>query len=340
MAFSPKNILVTGGAGFIGSHFIIYMLQRYKNINIINLDKLTYAASLDNLNSIKHYSNYRFIKGDICDPILIPKILREYAIDTLINFAAESHVDRSIEDSSVFIVSNVQGTHNLLKHSLNYWQSQFNLDQSLCRFHQISTDEVYGSLKLEDLAFTEESPYRPNSPYSASKAAADHIVKAFFQTYHLPITISNCSNNYGAHQHFEKLIPKIIHCCLELQPIPIYSNGQNIRDWIHSEDHCSAIDLILQQGKIGQNYNVGGSTEISNIDMTLTICDIMDNLIPENAPHQDLITFVKDRPGHDFRYAIDTDLMKSMGWTAKTQLKNALIHLVKLKLSNYAGLVQ
>lgn len=336
MNYVPKNLLITGGAGFIGSHFIIYLLNKYQGVKVINLDKLTYAANLANLDSINNHPHYYFIKGDICDKSLLTELLNKNKIDTIVNFAAESHVDRSIEEPTIFINTNVLGTQNLLECALTAWKKQFNLDPSLCRFHQISTDEVYGSLKLDEPPFTENSHYQPNSPYSASKAAADHLVSAYSHTFGLPVTLSNCSNNYGIHQNPEKLIPKIIQCCLQWQSIPIYGNGQNIRDWIFVDDHCQAIDSILHYGKIGVRYNVGGSEEINNITIARFICKTMDALVPENEPHQCLIQFVKDRPGHDFRYAINSDLLKiTTGWSAKTKIRPMLIDFIKSKICQY-----
>lgn len=337
MSYKPKNILVTGGAGFIGSHFILYMLDKHDDIKIVNLDKLTYAADLKHLDSVRDNKRYTFIKGDICDRNLVKEILENYKIDTVINFAAESHVDRSIESPDIFIQTNVLGTQILLQCALAYWAKQFELSENRCRFHQISTDEVYGALGPDDEAFTEQSQFLPNSPYSASKAAADHLVRAYYRTYQLPITISNCSNNYGAHQHQEKLIPKIIQCCFESKQIPIYNDGSNIRDWLFVDDHCSAVDLILQKGVVGQRYNVGGGFEISNLKLTKIICAIMDKLNPENAPHEQLITFVKDRPGHDWRYAIDHQLLtKHTGWQPSCQFPTQIEELIKLRVRDYA----
>lgn len=338
MSFIFRNILVTGGAGFIGSHFILYALKKYGNIKIINLDKLTYAANLNHLDSVEQHTNYHFIQGDIGEAAQVTHLLLKYEIDTLINFAAETHVDRSIVDPFSFIHNNIQGTHHLLHCALQYWQKKFSLDPQRCRFHQISTDEVYGSLQMGDPAFAEHSPYQPNSPYAASKAAADHLVQAYHKTYGLPITISNCSNNYGNHQHREKLIPKIIQCCIEQQPIPLYKDGKNIRDWIFVEDHCNAIDHILQYGKIGQRYNVGGKNEMTNLHIAQLICKKMDPIFPENAPHERLITFVKDRPGHDFRYAINSQLLESTtGWRPSTRLDAMLHHLIHSKIPCYAN---
>jgi len=311
MMFNPKNILVTGGAGFIGSHFIIYLLKHYPDIHIVNLDKLSYAANLNNLRSVEDSAHYQFIKGDICDTNLIPDVLMKFNIDTIVNFAAESHVDNSIANPLLFTHNNILGTHNLLEAAYQYWQKTCDLNPVKCRFHQISTDEVYGSLSKDEPAFTEISPYRPNSPYAASKAASDHLVRAYQQTFKLPTTLSNCSNNFGAHQHPEKLIPKIIHRCSQLQKIPLYHDGSNIRDWIFVDDHCHAIDVIVRDGKLGQHYNVGANNEWSNLAIAQFICQEMDKLNAKNAPHERLISFVRDRPGHDFRYALDSSLLEA-----------------------------
>lgn len=337
MSFVPYKMLITGGAGFIGSHFIIDFLKNHPQTQIINLDQLTYAANLDNLNSISHLNNYIFIQGNICDKQLVSDILSTYQIDTIVNFAAESHVDRSIEDSTPFFQTNILGACNLLQCSYLYWKKQFNLNPNHCRFHQISTDEVYGSLTLDDPSFTEESPYRPNSPYAASKAAADLQVRAYFHTYRLPVTISNCSNNYGAHQHNEKLIPTIIRNCFELKPIPIYNDGSNIRDWIFVEDHCQGIDKILHQGIPGTHYNLGGNEEITNLNLAHLVCDEFDKIFPEKAPHRRLIRFVADRPGHDFRYAINNQLVFStLDWKPQYRIRNILQSLIQSKMSCYA----
>ena len=295
------KILVTGGAGFIGSNFIYYMLRSYPDIQITNLDKLTYAGNLDNLTIVEKdsflSSRYKFIKGDITDAGLIDRIMAE-GFDAIINFAAESHVDRSIEDAGIFLKTNVLGTQNLLeglkKHKIE-------------RFIQISTDEVYGSLGSEG-KFTEHSPLMPNSPYSASKASADLICRAYFRTFHLPIIITRCSNNYGPYQFPEKLIPLFITNALEDLPLPLYGDGLNIRDWIHVEDHCRAIDLVLRKGREGEVYNIGGNCEKTNLEITRIILEKLNK--PET-----LITFVKDRPGHDRRYAISMDkIEKELGW--------------------------
>lgn len=323
-AYQPHVMLVTGGAGFIGSHFIHHVLAHEPHITIINLDKLTYAGSLDRLTNLPS-SRYHFIQGDILDDALVRHILLHHHIDTIVHFAAESHVDRSIASPAAFINTNVVGTFTLLEAARHHWFDIENLSQDKCRFHHISTDEVYGSLKKHDLAFTEETAYQPRSPYSASKAGSDHLVDAYFHTYGLPITLTNCSNNYGPHQHAEKLIPTIIQSCLHWKPIPIYGNGKQIRDWLYVEDHCSAILQVIKRGKIGEHYNIGGNNEWENIALAEYICDAMDQLIPRNQPYRSLIQQVTDRKGHDFRYAINMEkIRKELGWMPKEDLASGL----------------
>lgn len=313
--YTPKNILITGGAGFIGCNHVRFLLKNDTNINIINLDKLTYAGSLNNLQDLPNPSHHIFIQGDICNQTLVDKILRQYQIDTIIHFAAESHVDRSIAGPAEFVQTNVIGTFTLLEAARQYWLQELNLDFHQCRFHHISTDEVYGSLKPTDPAFNEQTPYSPNSPYSATKAGSDHMVRAYHHTYGFPVTVSNCSNNYGPHQFHEKFIPTVIKSCLENIPIPIYGNGSNIRDWLYVEDHCRAIDLIIRQGRVGETYNIGGCAEHSNLEVVQLICHQMDAQYPENATHNKLIQFVKDRLGHDWRYAMDiSKIQRELGW--------------------------
>ncbi len=315
MSFQPKNILVTGAAGFIGCNFVRMMLNTCSDINIISFDKLTYAGSLENLHDVMDNSRHVFVKGDICDRQLVAKVLREHAIDTMVHFAAESHVDNSIEGPEVFFQTNVMGTLSLIDEARKFWQDEMGWGESQCRFHHISTDEVYGTLGKDDPAFTEETPYAPNSPYSASKASSNHIVRSYFHTYKLPVTISNCSNNYGPYQHEEKLIPVIIKACINQKPIPIYGDGSNIRDWLYVEDHCRAIDDIIRNGGLGETYNIGGDNELSNIGLAKKICELMDKLKSENKPHEKLITFVEDRKGHDLRYAVNSaKLGQELGW--------------------------
>lgn len=310
-----KNMLVTGAAGFIGCNFVRYMLSKYENTHIYSFDKLTYAGNLKNLSNILQNKNHTFIQGDICDKKILDEILKKHNIDTIVHFAAESHVDRSISGPSEFVHTNVMGTFTLLEAA-----RKFNT-----RFHHISTDEVYGSLKPQDAAFCETTPYAPNSPYSASKAASDHFVRAYFHTYNLPVTTSNCSNNYGPYQHSEKLIPTIIRSCLENKTIPIYGTGENVRDWLYVEDHVAAIDLILQKGKLGEVYNVGGKNECTNLALTKTICSLLDELKPASKKYETLISFVTDRPGHDLRYAIDnTKIQTELGFMPQHALSTGL----------------
>lgn len=303
--FKPKNILVTGGAGFIGCNYVRYMLEMDANVRIVNLDALTYAGSLDNLKDLPDKSRHTFVRGDICDRALIDRLLREHEIDTVVHFAAESHVDNSISGPEIFVKTNVLGTFTLLNAVRNCWQGEKGWGGSQCRFHHISTDEVYGTLAADDPAFSETTPYAPNSPYSASKAGSDHLVRAYFHTYGLPVTTTNCSNNYGPCQHSEKFIPTIIRKCLTQEPIPVYGDGSNIRDWLYVRDHCTGIDAVVRKGELGEVYNIGGINEWANIDICRLICQIMDEYFPDHAPHDQLISFIQDRPGHDWRYAID-----------------------------------
>lgn len=305
-----NSILVTGAAGFIGSHFVDYLLKAYRQIKVIGLDKLTYAADIKNLDKAKDYSNFTFIHGDINDALLVDKLMQTHDIDCITHFAAESHVDNSISEPEVFLKTNIIGTYTLLEAAKKHWQGKTD-----CLFHHVSTDEVYGDLTIDERAFTEKNAYKPSSPYSASKASSDHLVNAYHKTYSLPTTISNCSNNYGPRQNQEKLIPTIINACLNNQPIPIYGNGTNIRDWLYVKDHCYGIDLILQKGRIGETYNIGGGVELTNLDITKKICQIMDKLKPQSEPYQHNIKFIKDRLGHDFRYAINCEkISRDLGY--------------------------
>jgi dTDP-glucose 4,6-dehydratase len=325
MTFHPKNILITGAAGFIGCNFVRMMLSQYDDVNTISFDKLTYAGSLDNLSDVMNHERHFFIKGDIGDRQLIAQTLCVYGIDTIVHFAAESHVDNSIANSEVFFQTNVMGTLALIDEARKYWQSELGWGESQCRFHHVSTDEVYGSLSSDSPASTEGSPYAPNSPYSASKAGSDHIVRAFWNTYQLPVTQSNCSNNFGPYQHPEKLIPVVIEACLNQRPIPIYGDGKNIRDWLYVEDHCKAIDSIIRLGKVGDTYNVGGNNELSNLSLVKIICQLMDELRPIDYPHESLITFVEDRKGHDWRYAVDISKLETeLGYSAQREVYAAL----------------
>ena len=311
-----NTILITGGCGFIGSNFIQYILANTKYRNVINLDKLTYAGNLNNLLDIQKDERYIFIQGDICDHNCVRNIFKEYIPNVVVHFAAESHVDRSIDGPQQFIQTNIIGTSVLLQESLDYYIHLNESFRSKFKFHHISTDEVFGSLG-EDGYFSESTAYDPSSPYSASKASSDHLVRAWHRTFGLPVTISNCSNNYGPYQFPEKLIPLMILNCLAEKPLPVYGTGENVRDWLYVQDHCDAINMVLQKGIIGETYNVGGNNEIPNIQIVREICTILDEVKPAesgNSYHQ-LITFVKDRPAHDFRYAIDsTKIIQDLGW--------------------------
>ncbi len=323
--YQPHNLLVTGGAGFIGANFIRYLLAIDPGVSIFNLDALTYAGSLKNLDPLPHSERHTFIQGDICDAALVNDILQRHAIDTIIHFAAESHVDRSIQGPAPFIQTNVVGTFILLEAARQYWQVQKKWNQAQCRFHHVSTDEVYGSLMAEEAPFTEQTPYAPHSPYSASKAGSDHLVRAYFHTYALPVTMSNCSNNYGPYQHPEKFIPTIIRACQTEQAIPIYGDGSNVRDWLYVEDHCSGIHAIINHAKVGETYNIGGHHELNNLTVAKSICDLMDVLSPKPKPHQTLIQFVPDRPGHDWRYAIDSQkIARELNWEPKERFMQGL----------------
>jgi dTDP-glucose 4,6-dehydratase len=326
-----KTILITGGAGFIGSHVVRLFVNKYPDYKIVNLDKLTYAGNLENLSDIKETQNYIFEKGDITDTNFIENLFRKYDFDGIIHLAAESHVDRSISDPGAFIQTNIVGTVNLLNAARNFRKD--NLEK--IRFYHISTDEVYGSLK--DIGFfTEQTAYDPRSPYSASKASSDHLVRAYMHTYKLPVVLSNCSNNYGANQFPEKLIPLAINNIKTEKPIPIYGKGENIRDWLFVEDHASAIDLIFHKGKNGETYNIGGNNEWTNIDLIHKLCEIMDRKLgrPQGSSAK-LITFVKDRAGHDLRYAIDSSkIQKELGWKPSLQFEEGLEKTVDWYLNN------
>ena len=314
-----RSLLVTGGAGFIGANFVHYWAKHYPDDRIVVLDALTYAGNQASLSAMSEHPSYRFVHGDIGDPELVKNLLVDEQTDTIVHFAAESHVDRSIHEPDAFIQTNVIGTHNLLKMARDAWLTGTTAP-SLHRFHHVSTDEVYGTLGPDDAAFTEETPYAPNSPYAASKAASDHLVRSYHHTYGLEVTTSNCSNNYGPYQFPEKLIPLMIVNALTGQSLPIYGDGSNIRDWLYVEDHCRGIDLVLNKGRIGETYNIGGNNECSNLDIVGQICAGIDGMFASDEnlgdkfpdapaasgkPSDSLITLVKDRPGHDWRYAID-----------------------------------
>jgi dTDP-glucose 4,6-dehydratase len=326
-----ENVLITGGAGFIGSHVVRLFVKKYPNKNIINLDSLTYAGNLENLRDIESEQNYTFVKADICDFEKIDEVFKKYKVDSVIHLAAESHVDRSIKDPMSFARTNVLGTLNLLQAAKNNWSNDF----SNKLFYHISTDEVYGTLG-DDGYFTEDTPYDPHSPYSASKASSDHFVRSFFDTYKLPVIVSNCSNNYGSYQFPEKLIPLFINNICNQKPLPVYGEGVNVRDWLFVEDHARAIDVIFHKGKIGDTYNIGGFNEWKNIDLIKVLIKTVDKILgnPEGTSDK-LITFVKDRAGHDYRYAIDsTKLKDELGWEPSLQFEEGIEKTVKWYLNN------
>lgn len=332
------NILITGGAGFIGSHVVRRLVTNYPDYHIVNLDALTYAGNLENLKDIEKSPNYTFVKGDIGDEILLNEIFSKYKISNLIHLAAESHVDRSIKDPLVFIKTNVLGTANLLQVAKKHWEG--NYEGKL--FYHVSTDEVYGSLNLGLDQFTEQTPYDPRSPYSASKASSDHLVRAFYHTYHFPIVISNCSNNYGPNQFPEKLIPLFINNILQNKPLPVYGKGENIRDWLYVEDHAIAIDTIIHKGKVGETYNIGGHNEWTNIELIHLLCDVLDRKLDKPiSESRKLITYVTDRAGHDLRYAIDaTKIKEQLGWTPKETFETGIEKTVDWYLNNKEWLHQ
>ncbi len=330
-----KNVLVTGGAGFIGANFVRYLQKAEPQAQIFNLDLLTYAGSLENLKDLPDPARHTFIHGDICDAQLVNHIFREHQIDTVIHFAAESHVDRSILGPAPFIQTNVMGTFNLLETAKQVWGERGGFSGR--RFHHVSTDEVFGSLRPGDPAFTETTPYDPRSPYSASKAASDHLVRAYFHTYGLPVTITNCSNNYGQYQFPEKLIPLVVLNAVRGKPLPIYGDGRQIRDWLYVEDHCEAIYLVATKGQPGETYNVGGGNQPYNIDLVTEICSILDELRPSEKPYANLMMHVADRPGHDRRYAMDISKIRAeLGWVPRHDIESGLRETVKWYLENDA----
>lgn len=330
-----KVYLVTGGAGFIGGNFVLGLMAR-PDIKVINLDALTYAGNLDTLASIMDNPNHVFVEGNIGDRKLVAALLQEHQPDCVVNFAAESHVDRSIDSPDDFIHTNVVGTFELLESARAHWHDLEGAAKENFRFLHVSTDEVYGSLGPTGY-FTETTPYAPNSPYSASKAAADHLVRAYHHTYGLPVLTTNCSNNYGPYHFPEKLIPLIIHKSLAGQPLPVYGDGQQVRDWLYVEDHCRAIECVLEKGKVGEVYNVGGHNEMKNLEVVKVICDLLDELVPDpkHHPRTSLITFVKDRPGHDQRYAIDAGKLESeLGWTPQETFESGIRKTVRWYLDH------
>ena len=333
-----KNMLVTGGAGFIGSNFVRYILAHEKDIKLVNLDLLTYAGSLENLRNLPRERNYTFIKGDVRDEALIKTVLLENDIDTIVHFAAETHVDRSISAPADFITTNINGTFNMLESARRVWLSKPGYTPENYRFHHISTDEVYGTLAPDEPAFEETTPYAPNSPYAASKASSDHLVRSYHKTYGLPVTISNCSNNYGPYQFPEKLIPLMIMNALKGEPLPIYGDGRQIRDWLYVEDHCEAIWLIINTGKIGESYNIGGDNQPTNLEVVHHICSSLDQRQPVENGHsyEALIKYVVDRPGHDRRYAMNINKIGlELGWEPRYSLYEGLDKTIDWYLSNF-----
>ncbi len=331
------TILITGGAGFIGSHAVRLFVQRYPQYHIVNLDALTYAGNLANLRDVEQAPNYTFVRGDIRDAALLDRLFAEYRFDAVVHLAAESHVDRSITNPLAFVETNVLGTVNLLNAARKHWAE----NSEGKRFYHVSTDEVYGSLGSEGY-FTEETPYDPRSPYSASKAASDHFVRAYFHTYGLPVVLSNCSNNYGPYQFPEKLIPLMINNIREGRPLPVYGDGRNVRDWLWVIDHAEAMDAILHRGRIGETYNIGGHNEWANIDLVHLLCDLADELLQRPAgTARQLITFVKDRPGHDRRYAIDASkIRRELGWQPSITFEEGLRQTIQWYLDNTEWLQQ
>lgn len=323
-----KNILITGGAGFIGANFVPYFIENNSEYHLVNLDVLTYAGDLENVKEVKNHSRYTFVQGDICDRTFIEELFHTYDFKDVIHFAAESHVDNSISGPEAFIKTNVLGTFNLLDVARKHWMSapnQYKIGYENSRFHHISTDEVYGTLGETGL-FTEETPYAPNSPYSASKASSDMVVRSYFHTFGMNVVTTNCSNNYGPKQHNEKLIPTIIRKAISGENIPIYGDGKNVRDWLYVLDHCKGIDLVFKKGKSGETYNIGGRNERNNLYIANTICELLNEMKPKTgAKYQEQITFVKDRPGHDLRYAIDaTKIETELGWKADENFETGI----------------
>jgi dTDP-glucose 4,6-dehydratase len=331
------NVLVTGGAGFIGSNFVRFLLGKEPGAHIINLDALTYAGSLENLTELPDPQRHTFIQGSICDRAMVDELLRRYQIDTIVHFAAESHVDRSIFGPEAFVQTNLVGTFTLLDAARRFWLEEGAFPREAVRFHHVSTDEVFGALAPGEPAWDESTPYEPHSPYSATKAGSDHLVRAYDHTYRLPVSITNCSNNYGPYQFPEKLIPLMILNALDGRPLPVYGDGGQIRDWLYVEDHCEAIWLVLRQGIPGETYNIGGGNQPTNLSLVKTVCDILDERLPDSphAPHAGLIQFVVDRPGHDRRYAMDiSKIQRELGWQPRQSISSGLLKTVEWYLSH------
>lgn len=332
-----KKVLVTGGAGFIGANFVHHLLKTEPDVQIVNLDALTYAGSLENLKNLPDPARHTFVQGDITDMPLVASLLEQRQIDTIVHFAAETHVDRSILGPGQFIQTNIVGTYTLLEAARQYWLVQRALPREQVRFQHVSTDEVFGSLQPGEPAWTEATPYAPNSPYAASKAASDHLVRAYGHTYGLPFSITNCSNNYGPYQFPEKLIPLMIFNALSGKPLPVYGDGGQIRDWLYVEDHCEAIRLVVTKGASGETYNIGGGNQPTNLTVIETLCDILDELAPSSpyTPHLSLRQFVKDRPGHDRRYAMDAGkISRELGWQPRQDLHSGLLKTVQWYLEH------
>jgi dTDP-glucose 4,6-dehydratase len=334
-----KHILVTGGAGFIGANFVPYFIENNPNCHLVNLDLLTYAGNLNNVKEVENHPRYTFVQGDICDRYFVEQLFQKYQFHDVIHFAAESHVDNSISGPEAFIKTNVLGTFNLLDTARKLWMSapnQYNVGFENSRFHHVSTDEVYGTLGETGL-FEETTPYAPNSPYSASKAGSDMIVRSYFHTYGMNVVTTNCSNNYGPKQHDEKLIPTIIRKAIQGENIPIYGDGKNVRDWLYVLDHCKGIELAFKKGKAGETYNIGGRNERNNLYIVDTVCSILNELQPKSeGKYQDQITFVKDRPGHDLRYAIDaTKIENELGWKADENFESGIKKTIEWYLQKY-----
>lgn len=336
MTFQKSPVLVTGGAGFIGANFVLDWFD-VVGTPLVNLDKLTYAGNPLTLESLKDNANYTFVHGDICDADLLKQLFAQHRFQAVIHFAAESHVDRSIVGPQIFFETNIGGTFQLLKAAHDFYETLTGEERSRFRFHHISTDEVYGTLQPNDPAFSETTQYAPNSPYAASKAASDHLVRAWHHTYGLPTTMTNCSNNYGPYHFPEKLIPLILHNAMAGKPLPVYGDGLQVRDWLFVKDHCAAIRAVLERGNVGETYNVGGCNQRTNIDVVNTVCALLDELLPDspNVPHRKLITHVQDRPGHDRRYAIDaTKIESELGWRPSESFESGLRKTVQWYLAN------